>query len=78
MIHCRSLEEATCRFCDNGEESTFHIFAECEYFAAMRFETTGHPFLEVPFQLRAKTKHKIILAFLRNAELPSLNELLTD
>ena len=41
-----------CGFCKKAEESSFHIFAECEAFGKHRWQIFGQVTLKAPFKIR--------------------------
>ena len=55
-----------CRYCDDGQENAFHIFAECEAFGAHRFQVFGNHTLEYPYSQLTYTKLK---EFIQNPDL---------
>lgn len=48
-------EVAMCSYCDSeGEESTYHILTECEFYRTKREEVFGERYLEHPFKIKAR------------------------
>ena len=67
-------ETALCSFCDSDiEETSYHILAECDAFAAARFSTWGKDILEPPF---SNLTNQDIVAFLRETQIPAFLNLL--
>ena len=64
--------EAECRYCHNGRESTFHILAECDNFATLRFSIFGNDRLFLPLDVNIKTMNQ----FLKEAKLESFTQYL--
>ena len=56
---------AECQYCHNGEESSFHLIAECDAFAAARMAIWGVDTLTPPFTYLKNTD---IVAFLRETK----------
>ena len=64
-------EDSGCRFCDEDEESSFHILAKCPMFAAQRREWFHTVEMSHPFKLKAKQ----LMGFLRDINVEELNDL---
>ena len=67
---------AKCSFCDDGEaeESTAHIMAQCDSFAALRQRIFGNGYLNLEdFALNKAAK---IIEFLKEANIPIFNDIL--
>ena len=65
-------DEARCRFCEEDEESSFHILAECPAFARSRLSILGNYKLNPPFH---NLKPAQILKFLRKIEIEPIENL---
>ena len=64
-------DDSGCRYCDENEESSFHIFARCERFAEDHRRWFDQPFLDHTFDVKAKD----IMGFLRDAKIEELTNL---
>ena len=62
-------DDAKCSYCNEAEESSFHIFAECDRFAALRLQIFGQDQLTQPFSV----KNKQIVQFLRESKVEALH-----
>ena len=60
----------TCRLCNDGEESSWHIFGECPALWRKRLEAFGHQFLDN----YPKWKPSQFLKFLSNSGLSEMNK----
>ena len=49
-----------CRYCDEDEETSFHLVAECPAFARLRREIFGHHTLTIPFTFKPVKLFKFI------------------
>ena len=61
-------DENMCRLCDEDEETSFHIMAECSVLATIRLAHFGHPVLSVPL----KWSKSRVVGFLREASIDLL------
>ena len=57
---------------EDTEETTQHIFGECDYFWKIRRELTGQTLLSVPFEVTGA----VIIKFLKAAKLQSMEGML--
>ena len=64
---------AECQYCNNGEETSFHILAECDAFALARMSIWGTDTLEAPFNF---LKNIDIIAFLRTTKIEAFINIL--
>ena len=62
-----------CRYCDDGEESTYHLMSECDAFANERRVAFGHWELEPPYEVTPGA----ILEFLRLTKIEAFMEILS-
>ena len=58
-------DEATCRYCGNDEESSYHVLAVCPQFQALRRDIFESHELEIPFKMSAMK----LIQFLKGANL---------
>ena len=62
------MRYADCRYCKLDEESSFHVFAQCDKFAVARKEFFGSDVLTAPFQWNSRT----LIGFLKEAKIDTL------
>ena len=62
------MQYADCRYCKLDEESSFHVFAQCDKFADARREFFGSDVLTAPFQWNSRT----LTGFLKEAIIDTL------
>ena len=67
-----NLEVAKCRFCEEAEETTYHIISECDKFARLRMEIFKDPYPAPPFKFKS---HKLI-QFLKESGIEEFTEII--
>ena len=65
-----AIIDALCRYCQEDEESSYHIFAKCPRYARVRREIFGSHELDQPF----KFKPIQLFRFINDANMADLNE----
>ena len=63
-------EYAACRYCGEDEESSFHLFAQCDNFAITRQTWFGNDILSPPFEFNNRN----LLGFLKEAQLVTMTD----
>ena len=65
-------ELSWCRFCDNGEESSYHIMTECDAFARLRLQVFGQLYVDPPYIIPPTT----VVRFLRETRIEEFLDIL--
>ena len=63
-------EYASCRYCEQEEESSFHLFAQCDKFAIIRQKWFGSDLLSPPFEFNNRN----LLGYLKEAQFVTMTD----
>ena len=63
-------EYASCRYCKEEEESSFHLFAQCDKFAIIRQKWFGSDLLSPPFEFNNRN----LLGYLKEAQFVTMTD----
>ena len=64
------MDDAWCSYCDYGEESSFHMLTECDYFARLRVDLFNDIYLEPPYGFNPRA----VVAFLGESGLEAFSD----